>query len=314
MSRKFLSVLFFFLLANFSLPLSAARFLNGNPFKRTAIIRLSPSEAKVLRVGDGVLMKAPGYRDHIQGKIVRKNRRRIKLKVYINFHMLNKMTTYLVARETRSAAPNATKLVERKKRHRRSWGFLSLFGEVSITTESGLLFGGTVGLQITNEIEVEGHYGLGEGLEERSAIIEQRNLTALQTFETFAFRGRLFVWEYWNLSAGYRQLTISEEKSLQLIPLGEGQTNSDSTNEDEQFNFLIPSYSADHGFFEVGIGLRFDIQTLALGKAFSIGFDGVYSHLLSTANSTNIDYHPFDDVIGISGAMLSGRGYAGIVF
>ena len=292
----------------------AAKFLRGDPFKRTAIMVLSPSEARVLKVGDGVLLKMRGYRDHIQGKIVRKNGRRIKLKVYVNYHMLTKLTTYLVRREIISRNPMSTSLVKRGKRHRKKWGFLSLFAEVMMTSESGLLFGGTVGLQIFDEVEIEGHYGVGEGFEERSTVIEGRNLTALQTYETFAVRARYFVWEYWNMSLGYRQISISEDKSLQLVPLGEGQTNPDSTNPDEQFNFFAPSYSGDHGFFEVGLGLRLDIQTLALGKAFVLGVDGVYSHLLSTANSTNASYHPFDDVLGISGAMLSGVGYCGFVF
>ena len=76
-----------------------------------------------------------------------------------------------------------------------------------------LYIGASIGLQINEDIELEGSYAMGSSLQERVAIIEQRELTASQRLQSFGGRLRYYIGDIWNLGVGFRYLTISEAKS-----------------------------------------------------------------------------------------------------
>jgi hypothetical protein len=283
------------------------------PLKRLAKIGLSSAEAVSLQVGDPVTVRRLKSSALAIGRIVRKNRDIAWIKFFRNFHLIVPGAVVLLRKEIQYKESSEISYLSRSRRWNEPLGWLGLQGDVVVNSEQSLLYGGTLAIQVLEYIDLEGSLAVGSRLVERVAIVEGIELVAQPEYWSISGRIRWFPVDYFSFFASFQNMNVREPRSLQL-PYGGEVTSSAGDESSDADQISSPSFYADYGFIETGIGLRMDIRTFLIGKSFSIGMDGGLAYQVNVSNSTNISYDPFDHTLGVNGLVAFAKASVGLVF
>ncbi|MEZ4742038.1 MAG: hypothetical protein R3B45_06285 [Bdellovibrionota bacterium] len=272
-------------------------------------IDLHPTDRQTYKKGQKIIIESKNPPSKFYGKILERNGNRITVSILQGIYYLRPgMMVGLSYRKFRKKIGNKAVQIVRTSPLYKNRRNLSLMGDLAIVTDIQLLlFGGSLGISLPYNLEIEAHGLFG--------TTEKDNTTATASYYTAHMKAFLNNIVFAYAGFGYRSYTVEKKKNTSTNPNTEQQ---DPPNEDlptETTPTAIPSRNfSDDIIGEVGLGARWQFRTLTLGNSFILSLDVGYWPLLQVSNSEEVLNPDLDKAIPLPDGQVFFRANIGLSF
>ncbi len=312
-------LLFASLVALLTSPAMGAVIVSVNPYDGIIYVDLQANERASYAKGDPIVFYQMPERAKYPGKIIDiVQSRRLVIEVEGGaYYMRLGAVIQLVKKQSYKKVGRKLSILNRsdelyqKRRNPSICGGVAVAGDKVGLTNSFLLYGGSFGLSMPWDTEVEGHFWMGSTTEVK--IDAEMTLITGQVKKFIGDTGYVFV------GMGQRSVTISlkakkktEEKDA-AAGLVQNLQGTETGEEEAPVSSASSQNYSDDLVSEVGAGLRAQVPTFVVGKSMILGADVGAWYLLKILDTTQENLE-LDLLMPLPYMTLFARAYAGFSF